>query len=155
MCINPGKYFCSLRKILARLVCPCSRPSYVRGDNCCSCNFATWSAIASKDLGTILHVSYENEVGLSPYAVVFDENHKSIVISIRGSTSLSDVLTDGLVNPSSIWDKLSKLQKQELGEDSNWRTFKGKLNRNIYRANLHESSYHILHEYSNTFLLFL
>ena len=125
MCIHPGKYFCNLRKILSRLVCPCSRPSYVRGDNCCSCNFAVWSAIASKDLGTLLHVSYENDVGLTPYTVVFDEQQQSVVITIRGSASLSDIITDGLANPSAMWDKLSRSQKQELGEDSNWKTFEG------------------------------
>ena len=98
----------------------------MRGDTCCSCNFAIWSAISSKNQGTILHVSYENDVGLTPYAVVFDERHQSVVISIRGSASLSDVITDGLANPSSMWDKLSQWQRQEIGENSSWSTFKGK-----------------------------
>ena len=132
MFIHPGKYFCNLRNILARLVCPCSRPPYVRGDTCCSCNFAIWSAISSKGLGEILHVSYENDVGLTPNAVDFDEQKQSVVISIRGSASLSDVITDGLANPSSMWDKLSQWQRREIGENSSWSTFEGKLNRMIH-----------------------
>ena len=74
-------------------------------------------------------MSYKNEVELKPYAIVFDEPYKSVVITIQGSTTVSDAITDALAMPSSMWENLSELQKKKLGEDSIWKTFKGNATR--------------------------
>ena len=102
-----------------------SKPTSVRRDVCSLCNFATLTAMAPRDLGRVLSASNENEIALSPYAIVFDELYKSVVITIRGSASISDAVTDALAEPSLIWRKLSELQKKKLREDSIWKTFKG------------------------------
>ena len=81
--------------------------------------------MAPTGLGRVLSVSNENEITLTPYAIVFDERYKSVVITIRGSASISDAVTNALAEQSSIWKKLSQLQKKRLGEDSIWKMFKG------------------------------
>ena len=127
--LNPVKTAINVNNICRRLICPCSKPSYVRGDVCCLCNFATFTARAPSGLGKVLSVSYKNEVELKPYAIVFDEPYKSVVITIQGSTTVSDAITDALALPIPMWEKLSELQKKKLGEDSIWKTFKGNATR--------------------------
>ncbi|CAH0548856.1 unnamed protein product [Brassicogethes aeneus] len=78
---------------------PCSknRPSDVPeivDDNCCQCNYAALHKLT--DLGDIeiIYATYHVDVGQTPFFVALDYDRKKIVISIRGTLSMKDILTD-------------------------------------------------------------
>eukprot|EP01134_Creolimax_fragrantissima_P000255 CFRG0255T1 len=69
--------------------------SRVVNDNCCSCNFIAMKLKTGiQDDEDVVYFNYLNNFAETPYYVVRDHNRKSIVISIRGSMSLNDALTD-------------------------------------------------------------
>ena len=134
MVLEPKNFCCGLCQIVGRLTCPLSRRFHsdsvydnVSGDNCCMCNMATFDAFAPTDQKhqKIIYASCENELVCTPFLVLIDEQHKSVVVTVQGSSSLADAFTDVLVAPSLIWQKLSEDQKKKLGENSQWRNFKG------------------------------
>ena len=158
--LRPLKFCGKLRKILTHLLCPifccfksCSGLSYVEGDNCCYGNTAVleeWVPIDSYNSCTqesqnerIIFVSAICKSAQTPFAVFHDQQYKSVVIAVRGTASPSDVITDGLATPKSIWETLSELdikfpqknlQKIALGENGTWREFEGRLPR-LYAVN--------------------
>ncbi|KAG2500080.1 hypothetical protein HYH03_002357 [Edaphochlamys debaryana] len=55
----------------------------------------------------VIHINTENGAeGYLPYAVCLDEGTRSVVISIRGTASLEDVMTDVLLAPYDVRDLL-------------------------------------------------
>lgn len=77
---------------------PCrKRPEHeveIVKDNCCQCNYAALQKLT--DLGDIeiIYVTYHVDVGETPFFVALDYDRKKIVISIRGTLSMKDILTD-------------------------------------------------------------
>ncbi|KAL1488240.1 hypothetical protein ABEB36_015195 [Hypothenemus hampei] len=63
-------------------------------DNCCRCNYAALQKLT--DLGDIeiVYVTYHVDVGETTFFVAVDYDRKKIVISIRGTLSMKDILTD-------------------------------------------------------------
>ncbi|CAH1129425.1 unnamed protein product [Ceutorhynchus assimilis] len=63
-------------------------------DNCCRCNYAALQTLT--DLGDIeiIYATYHVDVGETPFFVALDYDRKKIVISIRGTLSMKDILTD-------------------------------------------------------------
>ncbi|XP_066255734.1 diacylglycerol lipase-alpha isoform X3 [Euwallacea similis] len=63
-------------------------------DNCCRCNYAALQKLT--DLGDIeiVYATYHVDVGETPFFVALDYDRKKIVISIRGTLSMKDILTD-------------------------------------------------------------
>lgn len=71
-----------------------TKPTVVKEDNCCLCNFAAiryMSKLHSKD---ILFASFVNHIFELPFFVTVDHETSSIVIAIRGSLSMRDIFTD-------------------------------------------------------------
>lgn len=71
-----------------------AKPTIVKEDNCCLCNFAAiryMSKLHSKD---ILFASFVNHIFELPFFVTADHETSSIVIAIRGSLSMRDIFTD-------------------------------------------------------------
>ena len=54
----------------------------------------------------IVHISFKNQLMEVPYFVAADDRHKKIIVSIRGTLSLSDALTDLCAQPGCM-DQLS------------------------------------------------
>lgn len=52
----------------------------------------------------IVHISFRNQLMEVPYFVAADDEHKKIIVSIRGTLSLSDALTDLCAQPGSMDD---------------------------------------------------
>lgn len=53
--------------------------------------------------GDLLYVSYEVQVqGMLPYYIALDRARRSLVVSVRGSLSLSDVVTDLMAHPAPL-----------------------------------------------------
>ena len=148
--VHPKLYFRHFVKILSRLSCPlfccfksCSPPLEVKGDNCCFCNLAVLDAVVSPDLkfGKVVFVSYKNrakcqQTAITPYAVLRDDDYKSIVITIRGTSDLSDIILDANATPISFYDFIltsfipfhpSKHPNIDLEKNCNWKTFSGNI----------------------------
>lgn len=88
-CYNPLKC-CTLFGCGSR-----SKSSVIRHDNMLQTNrraFVKHSRIESDDL---IYLNCHNDVFESPYAIVRDPSRKEIVLSIRGTLSVTDLLTDG------------------------------------------------------------
>ncbi|KAI7697578.1 Sn1-specific diacylglycerol lipase alpha [Sarcoptes scabiei] len=64
------------------------------GDNCCLCNRAAIRQTCRDHHYKIIFLTYEVGVERPPFFVAVDYEKISIVISIRGTLSLSDVMTD-------------------------------------------------------------
>ncbi|CAH1799397.1 unnamed protein product [Owenia fusiformis] len=109
---NPGTGLCGL---CSQLACCCCIPScsnrghqhsIVIGDNCCQCNFAALKqqsglktidivyATYHVDTIDIVYATYHVDIGETPFFVAVDHEEQKVVICIRGTLSLQDVLTD-------------------------------------------------------------
>ncbi|KAL5274913.1 DAGLA family protein [Megaselia abdita] len=63
-------------------------------DNCCLCNYAALKKTLQVSDVEIIYVTYHVDVGETPFFVAIDYSKRKIVISIRGTLSMKDVLTD-------------------------------------------------------------
>lgn len=63
-------------------------------DNCCGCNVASVERRLRAHNYEIIYVSYKVNVNVVPFLVAADHSKQSVVVAIRGSMSLSDVVTD-------------------------------------------------------------
>ncbi|XP_060532736.1 diacylglycerol lipase-alpha isoform X2 [Cylas formicarius] len=63
-------------------------------DNCCHCNYAALQKISEIGDIEIIYVTYHVDVGETPFFVAVDYDRKKIVISVRGTLSMKDILTD-------------------------------------------------------------
>lgn len=63
-------------------------------DNCCYCNTAAVVLANEARNIDLQFMSFRNRVYEVPFAVIADHDKKSIVITIRGSCSLIDLVTD-------------------------------------------------------------
>lgn len=66
----------------------------VLADNCCGCNFASVERRLAAHNYEIIYVSYKVDVNVVPFLVAADHSKQSVVVAIRGSMSLSDMVTD-------------------------------------------------------------
>ncbi|XP_068159992.1 uncharacterized protein inaE isoform X4 [Drosophila tropicalis] len=63
-------------------------------DNCCYCNYAALKKTLQLGDIDIVYATYHVDVGETPFFVAIDYTQKAIVISIRGTLSMKDILTD-------------------------------------------------------------
>lgn len=63
-------------------------------DNCCGCNVAAFRMMAPSEGLDLVYVTYHVDVGETPFFVALDHRRRAIVISIRGTLSMKDVITD-------------------------------------------------------------
>lgn len=68
--------------------------SVVEGDTCCLCNRAAVLAMLQVEEDDLLVFDNRNRLQAVPYFLVLDHQQKSLVIAIRGTLSLHDMLTD-------------------------------------------------------------
>ena len=81
--------------------------SDILGDGCCLCETATFRAtlpfVTDND---VVYISYKNRAFVTPFVVCLDRTYNKIVISIRGSASIADFITDAIACPKSIYEFL-------------------------------------------------
>ncbi|XP_055909297.1 diacylglycerol lipase-alpha isoform X1 [Eupeodes corollae] len=63
-------------------------------DNCWYCNYAALKKTLQVGDIEIIYVTYHVDVGETPFFVAVDYTQKKVVISIRGTLSMKDILTD-------------------------------------------------------------
>ncbi|KAJ8680287.1 hypothetical protein QAD02_016074 [Eretmocerus hayati] len=84
------------RLIREMTCCSCFRKkkNVVLNDNCCMCSMAGVKALSKLSEDDILFASFRNHLCEIPFCVLADHKTSSIVIVIRGSLSLRDLITD-------------------------------------------------------------
>ena len=79
----------------------------ILGDGCCLSETATLRAsLPFLNEDDIVYISYKNKAFVTPFVVCLDRTYNKIVISIRGSASIADFVTDAIACPRSIYDFL-------------------------------------------------
>lgn len=63
-------------------------------DNCCYCNYAAMKKMLSITECEVIYTTYHVDVAETPFFVAVDYTKQKIVVSIRGTLSMQDVLTD-------------------------------------------------------------
>eukprot|EP01063_Lacrimia_lanifica_P003225 TRINITY_DN11711_c0_g1_i1.p1 TRINITY_DN11711_c0_g1~~TRINITY_DN11711_c0_g1_i1.p1 ORF type:complete len:752 (+),score=244.17 TRINITY_DN11711_c0_g1_i1:254-2257(+) len=73
----------------------------VSGDYCCCCACHTSAFFAQCDLDPecLLWVSWESRYSLPAFYLAVDHGLRAVVVGVRGTMNLDDVLTDGCANP--------------------------------------------------------
>lgn len=71
----------------------CDKPIILE-DNCCGCNVASVERRLAAHNYEIIYVSYKVNVNVVPFLVAADHSKQSVVVAMRGSMSLSDMVTD-------------------------------------------------------------
>ncbi|XP_051153410.1 diacylglycerol lipase-beta-like [Leptopilina boulardi] len=84
------------RLIKGMTCCACFRRkrNIIVEDNCCLCNLSGIKYLSKLSEDDILFASFRNHLCEIPFCVIADHKTSSIVIVIRGSLSLRDVITD-------------------------------------------------------------
>ncbi|KAL4232804.1 hypothetical protein ACF0H5_007490 [Mactra antiquata] len=100
MMMNTGTGLC---RIVPYLRCCCcqqtccdksGKSDYELNDNCCQCNVVALKKISGLPDLDLIYVTYHVDIGETPFYVALDNKYKKIVICVRGTLSLQDVLTD-------------------------------------------------------------
>ncbi|XP_037938608.1 diacylglycerol lipase-alpha isoform X2 [Teleopsis dalmanni] len=74
--------------------CKYSNETEIIQDNCCYCNYAALKKTLQVGDIEIVYATYHVDVGETPFFVAIDYTRKKIVVSIRGTLSMKDILTD-------------------------------------------------------------
>ncbi|XP_055709573.1 diacylglycerol lipase-alpha isoform X1 [Phlebotomus papatasi] len=88
-----------LCQLCSSLICcmACCRPqdpAEIISDNCCHCNYAALRKMTPSAEIDVIYVTYHVDVGETPFFVAIDYTKQKVVISIRGTLSMKDILTD-------------------------------------------------------------
>ncbi|XP_046980433.1 diacylglycerol lipase-alpha [Schistocerca americana] len=73
---------------------PPKDPAVIVEDNCCRCNYAALRRMVDVGDVAVVYATYHVDVGETPFFVAVDYTKRKVVISIRGTLSLQDVITD-------------------------------------------------------------
>lgn len=76
-----------------------TQSSTIKGDNCCRSNHAGLIHFTKDIASEVVYASYENDTVAKPFAVFLNHEQRSVVITIRGSMSLEDCITDAIADP--------------------------------------------------------
>ncbi|KAL3876663.1 hypothetical protein ACJMK2_034468 [Sinanodonta woodiana] len=75
--------------------CSClNTRSDVHHDNCCQCHTAAIKKFTNIHADDLVYVSFHNQIFEIPFFVAIDREDNAVVVAIRGTLSLRDVLTD-------------------------------------------------------------
>lgn len=64
------------------------------GDDCCYTGLSAYTELMKPGNAEIVYADFTNEVFSIPFVVILDHETKAIVVSIRGTMSLKDIVTD-------------------------------------------------------------
>ncbi|KAH3738736.1 diacylglycerol lipase-alpha-like [Dreissena polymorpha] len=95
-------------------------------DNCCQCNVAALKHMTQLTDNDLVYVTNHVDIGETPFYVAIDQKYKNVVICVRGTLSLQDVLTDLKADA-----ELLPLEE----EHQNWAAHKGMVQAAVYIRN--------------------
>ena len=79
----------------------------ISGDNMCGIHEAALLQHAGLEQSDLIYAQFDSSFTHTPYCIIVDHKWKSIVLSIRGTLSLEDCVTDVLVEPKHL-DEFAK-----------------------------------------------
>ncbi|PIK53148.1 putative sn1-specific diacylglycerol lipase alpha [Apostichopus japonicus] len=91
-----GSFKC-LKLLSCRSSCITSQQ---RGDQtgrvqaCCQCNYTALLELSGLDPNDIVFGTFHSAVWETPFFVALDHEHKKVILAIRGTSSVSDIVTD-------------------------------------------------------------
>ncbi|KAJ9591943.1 hypothetical protein L9F63_001545, partial [Diploptera punctata] len=94
---HSGTGVCQLCTRLRCMCFPCTQSNdsaTIVSDNCCQCNYAALRRMVEVGEVEVIYATYHVDVGETPFFVAIDYTRRKIVISIRGTLSMKDVITD-------------------------------------------------------------
>ncbi|XP_063970812.1 diacylglycerol lipase-alpha-like [Lytechinus pictus] len=71
-------------------------------DNCCMCNFAALKKMSGLSNNDIIYATFHVSVWETPFFVALDHERSRVVVSIRGTLSVADIVTDLSADTSPI-----------------------------------------------------
>lgn len=83
-------------------ICCSSSPAVIEKDNSCLCHTAALLRHTGLHRTEVLLASYHNELYRLPFFVAFDHEKRTMVITVRGTLSSKDCLTDALVKSTTM-----------------------------------------------------
>lgn len=95
--INHSTGLCQLCTRLRCACFPCGNQedeATIVEDNCCQCNYTALRQMVKVGEVEVVYATFHVDVGETPFFVALDYTKKKVVISIRGTLSMKDVLTD-------------------------------------------------------------
>ena len=92
--MNPCAGCCHLMCFLH--CCPCKRKArpHIIKDNSCFCHFAGLRKISGLNEMDVMYASFENDLFRAPFFVCLNHEMKTVVVAIRGTLSMQDIITD-------------------------------------------------------------
>eukprot|EP00587_Corethron_hystrix_P004764 CAMPEP_0113298676 /NCGR_PEP_ID=MMETSP0010_2-20120614/1023_1 /TAXON_ID=216773 ORGANISM="Corethron hystrix, Strain 308" /NCGR_SAMPLE_ID=MMETSP0010_2 /ASSEMBLY_ACC=CAM_ASM_000155 /LENGTH=387 /DNA_ID=CAMNT_0000151773 /DNA_START=199 /DNA_END=1362 /DNA_ORIENTATION=+ /assembly_acc=CAM_ASM_000155 len=82
--------------------CTASKPETFEGENICSLHSRALVKHVGLAQSDIVYASFRSGLDKLPYAIVIDHSWKALVISIRGTLSLEDLVMDVVLDPASL-----------------------------------------------------
>lgn len=86
----------------------CHPSDNVVGDNMCGWKQTSVLKSIGINESDILYANFNNAIGVSPYLVLVDRKWNTIVLTIRGTLSLEDMISDVTISPEPLDDELCK-----------------------------------------------
>ena len=92
--MNPCIGCCRLLTLMQ--CCPCGRrqQAHIIKDNSCFCYLAGLRRISGLNEMDIMYASFENDLYRTPFLVCLDHEMQAVVIAVRGTLSMQDIITD-------------------------------------------------------------
>lgn len=95
MMINGPKMACQFCSFLSCCCFKSRKQSYTSiSDNCCHCNTAAFKYYCRNHNYDIIYVTFEAQVSEPAFFVAVDYEKEKIIVAIRGTMSLQDIITD-------------------------------------------------------------
>ena len=95
--VNPATAVCQLGQHLypsSQVGAHHRQRDYIRNDNSCFCNLAGLLEMANIDEEQIVYCSFRNDLYCIPFYVAMDYDNEAVVVALRGTLSLHDIVTD-------------------------------------------------------------
>ncbi|XP_015173086.1 PREDICTED: sn1-specific diacylglycerol lipase alpha isoform X5 [Polistes dominula] len=95
--VNHSTGLCQLCTRLRCTCFPCGNhedEATIVEDNCCQCNYAALRKMVEVGEVEVIYATFHVDVGETPFFVALDYSKRKVVVSIRGTLSMKDVLTD-------------------------------------------------------------
>ncbi|XP_053393103.1 diacylglycerol lipase-beta-like isoform X2 [Mercenaria mercenaria] len=99
--VNPVLGACSLCSQCKCFSCRDDQGSVFK-DNCCMCNTAAFKKTTGLRHDDIVYACFKNDIYELPFYVVIDRDSNSVVVAIRGTLSLQDVITDLVIERGNL-----------------------------------------------------
>jgi hypothetical protein len=81
-----------------------SRGATTIGDNLCGWHKQSLLLVAGIPQADLVYAQFVNRFSLVPYCILLDHESQSVVVSVRGSLSLDDLVTDVHIDPECVYD---------------------------------------------------